>query len=517
MIVRLLALLLWAASAVLGTAAFARAWLPAPDLYLFPLTEDGYYSLSVARNLGTGHGLTIDGTQLTNGIQPLWVFLTAPLFALAGGDRDLGLRFVLLLHWLIYAATIALVCAIARRAARVLGRGSHLAVALAALLYASNITLFELHFNGLETGLVLLLHALFVLRLLQIDWRRARDVWSAGALAAVLCLTRLDAVFLVALVPLCTAWQPGLDTRHRLRAAAVIWGCSAAALAPWLLFGVRQFGHLMPISGIAQETWRISPGRLVVAFMYLLGHAFGSGASFYWDGTYQQVCFAVLVAGAAWAFVVVRRTDPAEARRAISAALHTQAASVVLLLAASGIALSAWYALSSGAWWMYQRYTAPIVVLTVPMIAAAIGGARRGPAIAAALACASLVVAWLSLVSPGAALLRVRQHYDMVRIAAAYVPPGDRLAAGQSGTLGFFRDRVTNLDGKVNADALAARGSLEAYCRRAGVRWLLDWPAVLRTHFPGGLSSAWRLVTQQHATGCDACVFALYEYVGPDR
>ena len=415
----------------------------------------------------------------------MWVFLTAPLFALAGGDRDLGLRFVLLLHWLIYAATIALVCAIARRAARVLGRGSHLAVALAALLYASNITLFELHFNGLETGLVLLLHALFVLRLLRIDWRRARDVWSAGALAAVLCLTRLDAVFLVALVPLCTAWQPGLDTRHRLRAAAIIWGCSAAALAPWLLFGVRQFGHLMPISGIAQETWRISPGRLVVAFMYLLGHAFGSGASFYWDGTYQQVCFALLVAGAAWAFVAVRRTDPVEVRRAISAALRTQAASVVLLLAASGIALSAWYGISSGAWWMYQRYTAPIVVLSVPVIAAAIAGARRGPAIAAALACASLVVAWLSLVSPrrgiapGAPALRhgADRGRRTCRREIGWPP-------GSPAPWASFATGVTNLDGKVNADALAARGSLEAYCRRVGVRWLLDWPAVLGRTFP---------------------------------
>jgi len=39
---------------------------------------------------------------------------TAPLFAIVGGARDAGLRLVLL-HWLIYVATIAVVCAIARR------------------------------------------------------------------------------------------------------------------------------------------------------------------------------------------------------------------------------------------------------------------------------------------------------------------------------------------------------------------------------------------------------------------
>jgi hypothetical protein len=520
LITRLLSVPMWTAVAVLCALAFARALLPAPALYLFPLTEDGYYSLSVARNLGTGHGLTIDGTHLTNGIQPLWVFVTAPLFSIAGGDRDLGLRLVLLLHWLIYVATIAAVCAIARRVAGLLvtpGRGAQLAVPLAALIYASNITLFELHFNGLETGLVLLLHGLVVLRLARIDWRRARDVWSVGALAALLCLTRLDAAFLVALLPFCAAWQPGLTTRQRLRAAVIVWGCAAVVLVPWLIFGLVGFGHLMPTSGLAQTAWRFSPGRLLVAFMYLLGNAFGSGASFYWPGRYQQVCLGLLLAGAAWAIVAARRTGSIEVRRAVSTAFRAQPASVVLLMIACGIALAAWYALSSGAWWMYQRYTAPIVVLTLPAIAAVIAGARRGPAIAALLACASLAVTWLSFAGPGAAMLRLRVHYDMVRMAGAYVPAGDRLAAVQSGTLGFFRDGVTNLDGKVNGDALSARGSLEAYCHSVGVRWLLDWPASLRALFPGGLSAGWRLVTEQHATGCEACLYDLYRYEGTDR
>jgi hypothetical protein len=505
---------MWTAVAVLCALAFARVLRPAPALYLFPLTEDGYYSLSVARNLGTGKGLTIDGTHLTNGIQPLWVFLTAPLFAIVGGARDAGLRLVLLLHWLIYVATIAVVCAIARRVA---GTAACLAVPLAALLYASNITLFELHFNGLETGLVLLLHGLLVLRLARIDWRRGRDVWSVGALAALLCLTRLDAALLVALLPVCTAWQPDLTRRHRLRAAVIVWGCSAFVLAPWLIFGLVEFGHLMPTSGLAQTQWRFSPGRLLVAYMYLLGHAFGSGASFYWPGRYQQACLGLLVAGAAWTIVAARRAGSIAVGRAVSTALRTQSASVALLMSACGIALAVWYALSSDAWWMYQRYTAPIVVLTLPAMAAAIAAARRGPAIAALLVCASLAVAWLSLASPGAAMLRLRVHYDMVRIAGAYVPVGDRLAAAQSGTLGFFRDGVTNLDGKVNGDALTARGSLEAYCHRVGARWLLDWPASLRGLFPGGLSTGWRLVTEQHADGCEACLFELYRYEGTDR
>jgi hypothetical protein len=78
-----------------------RAWRP---------TEDGYYALAVARHVGLGHGITIDGTLPTNGFQPLWAFLCAPLYALTGGERVLGLRLtqgLATVLWLGFAAALA--------------------------------------------------------------------------------------------------------------------------------------------------------------------------------------------------------------------------------------------------------------------------------------------------------------------------------------------------------------------------------------------------------------------------
>ena len=43
------------------------------------------------------------------------------------------------------------------------------------------------------------------------------------------------------------------------------------------------------------------------------------------------------------------------------------------------------------------------------------------------------------------------------------VPDGEVVAAGQSGTLGYFRDNVLNLDGKVNPEALQYRGRMREY------------------------------------------------------
>jgi hypothetical protein len=50
------------------------------------------------------------------------------------------------------------------------------------------------------------------------------------------------------------------------------------------------------------------------------------------------------------------------------------------------------------------------------------------------------------------------------------------VGAVQAGTLGFLRDRVVNLDGRVNFAALARRHDMAQYLREKEIRWLADWP-----------------------------------------
>src|ERR1700731_2967065 len=56
------------------------------------LLDDSFYMFSCARHLALGQGITADGVHLTNGIQPLLVFLEVPFFWLAGNDRWLGVQ-----------------------------------------------------------------------------------------------------------------------------------------------------------------------------------------------------------------------------------------------------------------------------------------------------------------------------------------------------------------------------------------------------------------------------------------
>jgi len=65
----------------------ALAWQPFQfQLERGALVDDAFYSLTVARHIAQGHGLSFDGLHPTNGFQPLYVFLTVPVFWLFPND-----------------------------------------------------------------------------------------------------------------------------------------------------------------------------------------------------------------------------------------------------------------------------------------------------------------------------------------------------------------------------------------------------------------------------------------------
>src|SRR5215472_12978074 len=64
---------------------------PPGALFDLPLGDDGFYVMSVARHFALGQGLTYDGETLSNGFQPLWVFLCAAMFWLSDGERAAGI------------------------------------------------------------------------------------------------------------------------------------------------------------------------------------------------------------------------------------------------------------------------------------------------------------------------------------------------------------------------------------------------------------------------------------------
>jgi hypothetical protein len=536
-------------------AAVAMLFAPADDLARTLPVEDAYYALSVARQVAIGGGITIDGAVETNGFQPLWVGLNVPLYALVDGDRIAGLRLSQILATLLWLAFVPLLALQARDLARRHGLSGTTAAAAAAIVAVGSVSVLRVFRNGLETGLTLLLLAAAVIlldrwtngrraaaddpapaapddraapaaaagdRAAPADGRAAppaaapvdraapaderpssgwtlRRVVLAGLLLGALAWARLDAAMFAVAFAAVMVW------RSRRGAAPALAACVLAALVlvPWLAYNVALDGSPMPSGGQAQARAHNLPHNLDSAL-----RAVGS-----------------------WTLAPVLR-----------ASMHTSAVPIVEVLAAGGIALTVlafvlvrrgrrvplgagtlalglyvafllvWYVFAFGAWWFLDRYLSPILVLAVPWLAVALERLGRRwalPALAGTVVVANLPVLIVLLGSPtwpppawSARESNLGSHPNLnyesqLAWTRANVQPACRVGAFESGTLGYFRDNVVNLDGKVNPDALQAKldGRSPEYIDRVGIQVLVDIHAGIRRS--DAADRGWRQVTDQ--------------------
>jgi hypothetical protein len=73
---------------------------------------------------------------------------------------------------------------------------------------------------------------------------------------------------------------------------------------------------------------------------------------------------------------------------------------------------------------------------------------------------------------------------------------------------GFMRDRVVNLDGRVNFEALGRRHDMAQYLREKDIRWFADWPFLAQEYLgPDPVKSGWSPVATKGS-------MTLYRYDG---
>ncbi len=457
---------LLAAIGVLALAALTLAFRPDATVFLKPLSEDGYYSLAIARSIAAGHGITIDGVTPTNGFQPLLTVIQAGLFWLARGDDVIAIRLVLGLYWLLYLGTAAMLGWIAARALPEDGERRTRALATA-LVYLAASYLFLHHFNGLETGLLLFL--------LAAAWRYQQSGAAAswrglalfGALLGLAVLARIDASFLVICLAVAEWWRWRRRGAFRALARAGLLGLMALLVsAPWWAYNVIGFGSLMPISGTATQAWALDGFRLgwflwglgMGAFPWLFG---GEG-----EGLALDLIRLPLFAGGIWVlWRAYRRLPPATRDYALA-------------LGAAVILLGFYYWLSSIAYWFYSRYLAPAALLVALGLGLELAALlQRRPRFFGWLAPLALtpVLVLAGLGFAGKGIYGTIMFWDQLLLVREMVPAADTVAAGQSGTLNFFRPHVVNMDGKVNPEVLAYRDHAWDYLDLKKIRWFADW------------------------------------------
>lgn len=531
---------------LLALVLFALVLRPALHVYDMPMTEDGYYALSVARNLAFGHGLTIDGVHLTNGFQPLFTVLEAAAFRAAGSDQVLALRLVMALAWLFHIAGAVTVATVARDAWPARSPGEReIRTGLAAFLYLAAPLLLNHAYNGLETGCTMFLYALAA-RWMQTGRDRSWiGLAGFGAIIGLLVLARIDAgvvaVFL-GLNELRRARRHGLLTL--LGRGAVLGGTALLISSPWWLYNTLYFGSPMPTSGEAQQIWELDWLRfqeaewalrvVLVPWIFAGAHegdlAINMPVPFapgYMTLTAIGFVRTVVVFGFAVPLWRAARRGGLRRDLAAASALEADTARRTLEFAACfGLgfaALITYYVIGFSAYWFYYRYFAPLALVSsvvVPILAARALGSMRHDVLAMVVTGALTVqiAGLVGLATQGRGLGGHTVYWDQVQLVRDHVPAADAVAAGQAGTLGFFRDRVFNTDGKVNRDALAYQHHMWDYLRARGIKWFADWPYYVNKYLGVPLDAAgdrplpeahgWRFVAENN-------YFFLYEYVGP--
>ena len=469
-----------------------------------PVTEDAYYALTVSRNIAEGKGVTIDGSTPTNGFQPLFVFACVPLFAMAGRDRILAIRLVLGLSWAMYIATAVIMGQIVRD---FLGSDdepqARLIPWVTATLYLSAPLILTDHFNGLETGALLLLYAL-AWRCHQLNWEKSHSKSILFAvLLGLIVLARIDAAFFV--VAVCTGrWLPLRQINWRQWASRFfkLAGISLAVSSAWWLNNLMRFHALTPSSGRAEQAWEVSAyrwERVAAALLRNLVPWVFTEAHFDRSlGAAVRLLLLLCVAGAGFRrraalqqFFSGPNSRSDVARRTLE---------FVRWLAASVAVLAAWYALSSWAVHFYTRYMAPLTLVTIFVLGSAAATTWR------TLSRTAAVAALLSIV-PVLVLTVLLWHgrpvpngflREQVKLVERYASPGETVAAGQSGTLGYFHSGVVNLDGKVNPRALEFQTRMWEYLPQVRARWLCDWPEYIRAYLGDRPEKyGWKLVAQE--------------------
>jgi hypothetical protein len=493
----------WIAVGLLALAAGSLALRGTDAVADVPLVEDAYYAFTASNNVAAGNGPTIDGEHLTNGFQPLFTFATAPAFFL---DDTTALRVLLLVQALVLTATALLLGIVVRDA---VDPRSPLVVPVVALLYLSAAFLTRASLSGLETGFLLFMYVLWWRTYQRRGMDSTVDAALLGLVAGFTVLARIDAVFVVAIFAL-VLWLRADDRVAAFRRSVLFGLVAVVVSSPWWLYNVLEFGSPVPTSGAAQQDvafdlWRYDDavgalGQAVVPW-FSFGDRFADGRVL----AFLPIGVAVVL------WVTWLRTprqddagptlpslpDPALLRR-------TDTFAVVLVLATAALAL--WYVTSSWAVHFYGRYLTllvlPALYLWTRFFLALLA---RAPRLAVVGAAALVLVGAVSTLSYWSGSLGGGNTNldDQLVLVERTVPADEVVAAGQSGTLGFYRDHVLNLDGKVNAVAYEQRDDIAGYLDDEGVDWICDWPGYVMGYVGDDTEAAgWEVVDRQGEFAC---------------
>jgi len=173
------------------------AFAPPASMLNWYSNDDAFYYFKVAQNIATGHGVTFDGINVTNGFHPLWMLVCIPVLLFVQFDLTMPLRILIVITGLLSAGTALLLFHFLKRIM------SPVTAACAAVLGAST---WLIHSSIVQNSLESNISAFYIILLLfLVVTEREKKPSSSqpvaiGLAAGLTVLARLDNIYLVMLV-----------------------------------------------------------------------------------------------------------------------------------------------------------------------------------------------------------------------------------------------------------------------------------------------------------------------------
>lgn len=442
--------------------------------------DDSFYLHTVSKNIGVGNGFTIDGTHVTNGVQPLVVVLNAPFYYISSGDRWLGLRLSFILASIVDCITILLLYKLLQTLTKDRGNQWTSPPIIGAALWASLFPIISQTMNGMETGLLSLFMMLTLYLYSKYRQNNTRQPLSAreyavlGVTLGFMVLARIDTVVFCAVLFFNELY---LLRRRASFSLLLLPLLSFLVSSPWWIYNITVFGSLMPSSGTAESINGPSLAENILRGATTLSDII-IGAMYL---PYDKVSFVIKLL---WIFIGVGVCSMFFASKDIRKVLKTIIAfSAVRILLIHGLILLLFYVVVFHAPYFIPRYLQPLRILGIISMSIVLSVLIREKLMKTKLLHRALFVVVSVVVIAFNVIFYANNFFGKGMSELYYAGlwaaehPNALVGMQQSGTTGFVADNIVNLDGKVNAEVLGymKKGQRGAYIANSTITHIADW------------------------------------------
>ncbi|MFP4368356.1 MAG: hypothetical protein ACLFR2_02140 [Candidatus Kapaibacterium sp.] len=434
------------------------------------IPDDTYLSLAIAENIASGKG-PLYTDSYTNGFQPLYVFLTAPVYFFTT-DKVTALKIAQLMLIFFDCASLLIILLLLKK-----NTTSIYIIRIAAVIWLLSNYPLMMGLNGLET----MISAFFILFIIYYTHKirffdpepgsGGRYIFL-GLLFGLAIFTRIDNTLLAFAFFLLTVWKL-LKGRLKLSAEIrkyLITTISAIIIyLPWMIYSYHYTESIFPVSGKAVRMLSISVlenfGHEITGWLFFL---------------YRSMIVAAKYSFVIWLLILGciiyyrRNKDTISLPPVIKAALIY----CVLMFCA--------YTFYIPAYWFFPRYFFPFFPILLISGLFLLGRIFNNSSLRFQKYAFTLVLiavpAYTFIYGETHNLIsgkNIKGYLPVGKFVDNYFEPGTIIGAPQSGGINYFADSllVYNLDGVVNPDVFRALkdSTVFEYIERKKIEYILDW------------------------------------------